>query len=231
MRARILGAALALAPAAAPAQEILLWGIQVEQFEYRFGGGEEAIAWDADAFVGSDELKLVFRTEGEYATGPGAFEAFESQVRLQRPVSEFFDAVVGVRLDMPEGGPGRVHGVVGLKGLAPQWFEVDADFYLSEYPSFRFEAEYEALITNRITLVPSVEIDLPLRDDPGLGLGGFGPKVEIGLRLGYDLVDRAVTPYVGIQYERVFGETAAIARRNGEARDSFSALVGLRIVY
>ena len=61
MKARILVAALALAPAAAPAQEIVLWGIQVEQLEYRFGGEEEAIAWDADAFVGSDELKNQLR--------------------------------------------------------------------------------------------------------------------------------------------------------------------------
>ena len=40
-------------------EERLLWGIQIEQLEHRFGDDTDVQAWDADVFVGSDELKAV----------------------------------------------------------------------------------------------------------------------------------------------------------------------------
>ncbi|MFO7857287.1 MAG: copper resistance protein B [Paracoccaceae bacterium] len=226
VRAALLFAALPAAAAAAEAP--IYWGVQVEQLEGRFGDAE-AFAWDGDAFVGTDELKLVLRSEAELEHG--AFEALENQLRLQTPVSTFFDAVAGVRLDTPEGGPDRVHAVLGVHGLARQWFEVDADLFLSDHPSARFEAEYEALITNRVILVPSLEVDLPLADDEALDLGGFAPKVEIGARLGYDLVDRAVAPYVGVHYERRLGESADRTRRAGGDADALSVVLGVRLMY
>jgi copper resistance protein B len=130
-----LALALAFAPGTAPAQAFLIWGVQVEQVEGRFGDGDPLLAWDGDAFVGTDELKVVLRSEGEYAFEENGFEKLENQLRLQVPVSEFFDAVAGVRVDTPSDGPDRVHGVVGLHGLARQWFEVDADMFLSDYPT------------------------------------------------------------------------------------------------
>lgn len=223
-----------LASAGVPARaEPLLWGVQVEQLEYRNDGDVEIGAWDLDAFIGRDELKFVWRSEAEYAFGEDAFEAFENQARLQVPISDFFDAVAGIRLDTPFGPEreDRAYGVIGVHGLAPQWFEIDADLFLAEAPSFRFEAEYEALITNRIVLVPSVEIDLPLADDREIGQGAWGPKIEVGARLSYDLVDRAVAPYVGVHYERVFGETADIARDEDEDVDALFFVMGVRLMY
>lgn len=220
--------ALGNAPVAA---EPLQWGFQGEQFEYRFGKDEDFFAWDFDAFAGSDELKFVWRSEGEYGLDEKAFETLENQARLQVPISPFFDAVGGVRVSTPEGGPNRVHGVLGLKGLTRQWFEVDADLFVSDKPFARFEAEYEALITNRITLIPSVEVDLPFVDDHRAGLGAWGPQVEAGARLSYDLVDRMVSPYIGMHYERKFGETGNLAREEGEGRDALFFVVGTRFVF
>lgn len=226
-------AALFAASASPAGAEMLLWGIQVEQAEYRigdggFGGG--IAAWDLDAFVGSDELKAVWRSEGEYALEHGAFETLENQLRLQMPVSDFFDAVVGVRLDAPEGET-RVHGVIGLHGLTRQWFEIDADLFLSEHPAVRLEVEYEALITNRLILVPSIEFELPFTDDEAMGQGAFGPTLEVGARLGYDLVDRLVSPYVGVHYERAFGASADLARADGEDAGSVRFVMGARMLF
>ena len=210
--------------------EPLIWGIHAEQLEYRTGDGSDILAWDFDAVVGTDELKFVWRSEAEYAFEDDVFETLENQARLQMPISDFFDGVAGVRVDTPE-GPDRVYGVIGVHGLAPQWFEIDADLFLSDKPTFRFEAEYEALITNRIILTPSFEVDLPLTDDDAIGVGAFGPKLEIGARLSYDLVDRAISPYIGVHYERVFGETADLARTDGEEVDGVSFVVGTRIMF
>ncbi len=228
IRTATLAAAL-LVPAAAKA-EPLIWGISVEQAEYRIGGGAQLFAWDFDATIGSDDLKVVWRSEAEFDLDEEAFEALENQLRVQVPVSDFFDAVAGIRVDTPE-GPDRAYAVLGLHGLAQQWFEIDADFFISDHPSFRFEVEYEGLITNRLIATPSIELDLPFTDDPALDQGAFGPKLEVGLRLSYDLVDRALSPYVGVHYERSFGETSLRLRRAGEDPGAVLFVAGAKVLF
>jgi copper resistance protein B len=224
----------ALAPAvflASPAAaESLVWGIQVEQLEYRAGDDSDVFAWDFDAIAGTDELKFVWRSEAEFSLDEEAFETLENQARLQIPISPFFDAVAGIRVDTPD-GPDRVYGVLGLQGLAQQWFEVEADLFVGEDPSVRFEVEYEGLITNRITIVPSVEVDLPFTDDEAIGAGAWGPKLEVGARLSYDLIDRVVSPYIGVHYERLFGKSADFARDDGEEDDAVFFVIGTRILF
>lgn len=80
-------------------------------------------------------------------------------------------------------------------------------------------------------LTPSVEVTLPLADDVGAGWGAWGPKLEVGARLSYDLVDRLFSPYVGVHYEAVFGETADIRRDEGEDRDALFFVAGARILF
>ncbi len=225
--AAVATAAIAAAPATA---EPLIWGIDVEQLEYRARDGNDVFAWEAKALVGTDELKFVLRSEAEREIADSAFEKLETQARLQVPISTFFDAVAGVRVDTPD-GPDRVFGVVGVHGLAPQWFEVDADLFVSDRPIFRLEAEYEALLTNRLILTPSLEFDLPLREDRPADRGAFGPKVEVGARLSYDLVDRSIAPYVGVHYERTFGESADILREEGKSRHAVFAVAGVRLMF
>ncbi len=211
--------------------EQVIYGVQVEQLEYRFGDKDtDVMAWDGGAMVGTDELKFVLRSEGEFETRTDKLETMETQARLQVPVSTFFDAVAGVRVDTPD-GPDRIHGVVGLHGLAPQWFEVDADLFVSDNPSFRFEAEYEALITNQLILTPSIEFDMPFTDDTEIGVRAWGPKLEVGARLSYDLIDRAVAPYIGVHYERVMGETQDLREAEGENADGLFFVAGLRLMY
>jgi copper resistance protein B len=210
--------------------EPLIWGIQAEQLELRIDDGEDIFAWDFDAVVGTDELKFVWRSTAEYLTDASQFETLENQARLQVPVSTFFDAVAGVRVDTPR-GEDRVYGVIGLKALAPQWFEVDADLYLGEASAVRFEAEYEGLITNRVILTPSFEFEIPLNEDEQLGVGAFAPKLELGARLSYDLIDRTVSPYIGVHYERSFGKTADFARAEGESRDNLFFVVGTKVLF
>ncbi len=145
-------------------------------------------------------------------------------------MTDFFDALAGVRFDTPE-GPDRIHGVLGLHGLAQQWFEVDADLFLSEHPAFRFEVEYEGLITNYVTFTPSIELDLPFTEDTSYGEGAFGPILEVGARLSFDLVDRAVSPYIGVNWERLLGSTADLADDDGEDTDTFQIVIGLKLMF
>lgn len=227
--ARLAGAfAPALLAAWPAAAEPLVWGFSAEQLEYRVGDETDVLAWDFDAFAGSDELRLVWRSEAEYGTDEDEFETLENQLRLHWPIGDFWDAAVGVRVDTPA-GPDRAHGLIGLQGLAPQWFEIDLGLFVSNNPFVRFETEYELLVTNRLILTPSIEVELPLTDDEPIGAGAFGPRLEVGARLSYDLIDRSVAPYIGLHYERLFGETADLARADDEERDALFLVAGLRL--
>jgi len=238
MRGAAMTAAIVLCASGARAQDIsdaglFLWGVKMDRLEYRHGDEDEKIlAYEGDAFIGTDEFKLRWEGEGEYDTREKVRETFENQVTGMVPISPFFDAKAGVRFDNPE-GPDRVYGVVGIHGLAPQWFEIDADMFLSQEGdvSGRLEAEYEGLITNRIILTPSVEVDFGFSHDREIGLGSGLRSVEVGARLSYDLVDRAIAPYIGVHYEHLFGGTRALANSDGEDTEAVFAVAGVRIMF
>lgn len=220
-------------PLAAQETDLVFWGIEFEQLEYRFGDtGEDLLAWDGDAFAGTDELKLRWRGEGEYDLDADEAERLENQILLQKPISDFFDIKGGVRLDTPH-GPDRWYGVLGVAGLAQQWFEVDADMFVSETGdvSARLEVEYEALLTNRLILTPSIELDAASGADREIGVGGGFSSIEAGARLSYDLLDRAIAPYVGVSYERKLFDTADFAREDGEDTQAWYGVVGVRLSY
>lgn len=229
--APMAGAAALAAFAVPAAAEPVVWGFQAEQFEYRVGE-EDLLAWDLDAFVGGDELRLRYQGEGEYAREEEALETFEHQLFLQTPITDFFDAKAGVRYDAPEGAD-QLYAALGVVGLTRQWAEVDLTGYVSDDGdlSLRLDAEYEALITNRLALTPSVEIGLPFTDDEEAEYGAWGPVAEIGARLSYDLIGRSVAPYVGATYEVAFGESSDIAQADGGEDDALYFVAGARLVF
>ena len=231
--APLLGQAVVVMPAAAQEKAPLFYyGLSMEQLEYRTGRNSDVYAWDGDAIAGTDEWKARLQSKGEYVKDSRSFETLENQLLLQTPISAFFDAKAGVRYDMPRGYD-RLYGVVGLQGLAPQWFEIDADLFLSEKGdvSARLDAEYELLITNRIILQPAAEVDFAFSEDTEAEVGAGLSTVELGLRLSYDLLDRAVSPYLGVHYERAFGDTASFRRADGEDVDDVFFVVGTRLLF
>jgi copper resistance protein B len=229
---KLAGFAGLLLPLASISQaEPLIWGIQAEQLEYRALKGEDAFVWDINTLVGSDELKFVWRSEGELGLTSDNFTTLENQLRLQSPISNFFDAVVGVQADTPDGAPERYNGLIGINGLAPQWFEIDAALYVSDQPFFRVEANYRTLLTNRLILTPNIDVKLPLKDDAARDLGAGGAVFEVGARLSYDVIDRAFSPYVGVNYEAALGDTKDRIRASGEDTDAFSIVIGTRLMF
>tara|TARA_R110002110_G_scaffold384483_1_gene596099 strand:- start:11107 stop:11832 length:726 start_codon:yes stop_codon:yes gene_type:complete len=211
----------------------IYYGIQMEEFEYRYGeGGEELFAFDGDAFIGTDELKLRWEGSGELDLNVNRFETLSNQLALQTPISDFWDIKGGVRYSSPE-GPDRWYGVVGLSGLAPQWIEVDTHLFFSEKGklSADLDIEYEILLTNYLTLTPSANIDVAFSSDREIGVGSGINSLEAGLRLSYDVWDRILSPYVGVVYERKFGQTANFIEAEGESADIWYAVIGAKLMF
>lgn len=147
-------------------------------------------------------------------------------------ISKFFDAKAGVRFDTPE-GPDRTYAVLGVAGLAPQWFEIDANLYVSDEgdTSAGLDAEYELLLTNYWILSATFDATVAFNEDREIGVGRGLVSTETGLRLSYDLVDRAISPYVGVVHERKYGDTADFAGAEGGNTEDWFAVIGARIVF
>jgi copper resistance protein B len=205
--------------------------VKIDQLEYRKQDGNDLLVWDGQGRIGNDENKLTLKTEGEYVLNADEFENAEVQIRYQRLISDFFDAHVGVRQDIKP-DPSRTFGVIGVNGLAPQWFETDASFFVSHKgdTSLRLEAEYDILFTQRLVLEPSAEIDIAFSSDEKTGVGSGLSTVELGLRLRYEIA-REFAPYIGINWEKKIGKTEDFAKDEGEETDVFSIVAGLRIFF
>ena len=131
-------------------------------------------------------------------------------------------------LDAQQGRPHR-HLVLGLQGLAPYWFEIDAAAFLSTKGDLtaRVEAEYDQRLTQRLILQPRLEIDASASDIPELEIGSGLSSIEAGLRLRYEF-RKEFAPYVGVEWSRALGDTAGyIEARGGEAED-IRFIVGLK---
>ncbi|PAV26431.1 copper resistance protein CopB [Tamilnaduibacter salinus] len=214
-------------------QALTTWGVQFEEFEYRYSDADEELGvWNGDLFYGTDEFKARWLTTGEYAINEQAYETLENQFVAQTPISRFFDAKAGIRIDTPE-GPDRTYTVLGIAGLAPQWFEIDGSLYISDEgdASAAIDAEYELLLTNYWILAATLDSTVAFSEDRAIGIGSGLVSTETGLRVSYDLIDRAVSPYVGVVHEREYGNTADLTEAAGGDPEDWLGVVGLRMVF
>lgn len=214
-------------------EPLTVWGFQFEELEYRYSDDDEELGvWSADAFYGSDEFRFRWLSKGEYAIAEKEYESLENQLLGQMPVSDFFDAKAGVRVDTPE-GPDRTYAVLGVAGLAPHWFEVDASVYIGDGGDAfaEFDAEYELLLTNHLILSASLDATVAFSEDKEIGVGRGLSTTETGIRLRYDLVDRSFSPYLGVVHERTYGDTRDLAEAQGSSTEDWFAVVGARVSF
>jgi len=208
--------------------EIRSYRVLVDRLETRVGDGGDGYLWDAEGWYGGDINKLWLKTEGQSQFGKQPEEA-EAQALWSRAITPWLDFQAGGRYDFRP-NPQRGHLVVGLEGLVPYFFEIDAAAFLSNEgdATARFEAEYELLITQKLILQPRVEFDLAAQDVSEVGVGAGLSSFAAGLRLRYEFV-REFAPYIGVDYQRKVGNTADFARDEDESVDNLFFLAGVRI--
>ncbi len=202
--------------------------LQSDRAEYRAMSGDNGYLWDAQGWTGTDRRKLWIKTEGEGRVDDGVDTA-EIQTLYSRMITPFFDLQAGVRQDL-EPNPARTHAVLGLQGLAPQWFEIDAALFISDKGDVtaRVEAEYDLRLTQRIVAQPRAEMNFAAQDVAELGVGGGVSQAELGVRLRYEIT-RQVAPYIGLSWERSIGDTADFRRARGEDPGRVAFVIGLRL--
>lgn len=204
--------------------------VRVSEAEYISHSHVGPFAYDADGWIGGDYTRLWFKLAGEHGRkGDGQAEVQLLYSELIRP---FWELQLGARLDVlyGDGNATRPLLAVGLLGLAPYWFELEAFVFLSDDGdvSTRFDAAYDLPITQRLILEPEITIDLAVQDVPEFEVNAGLSGIETGVRLRFEII-REFAPYVGWTYEGRFGESADFAQDLGQPARYSSFVVGVRV--
>ena len=226
MIASLMASPLALAM---ETDDPLVAQLTVDKFEKRHSINDKSaqpFAWEAEAWLGYDINKLVFKTEGERASGKT--ESAELQGLIRSAIAPYWNIQMGMRHDFnPE--PSQNWAVIGLQGMAPYFIETDLNLFITngKQTNLRLSAEYEAMITQQLVLSPSAEINLYGKNDEVRGIGSGISSMEFGVRLAYE-IRREFAPYIGINWEQTFGKTADYARHEGESTNDIQLVAGVR---
>jgi len=204
--------------------------VLVDQFEYGFPKGTNGLRFNGLSWIGGDYNRLWINTEGTKSSG-GPLEETDVQLLYGRLIAPFWDVQGGMRYYRPTShAPSRGSAVIGITGLAPYRFEVEAASFISNKGevSGRVELEYELLLTQRLIAQPRFETNVAIQRSPELGIGRGFNDAELGLRLRYE-IRREFAPYVGVSWTSRFGETADFARARGDVVRSLGVVVGIRL--
>ena len=202
--------------------------IEADRLEYQTADDVSTFLWDVQGWYGGDINKLWLKSEGDYSFSENTVEEAELQILGSRAISPYFDLQAGVRWDFEPDD--RVHGVLGFQGTVPYGFEIDVSGLVSGQGDVtaRIEVEYEIKLTQRVGLEPRVELELAAQDIPDLNVGSGVTGFDLGLRAHYE-VRREFAPYIGVEWQASFGNTADIVRGMGEEARQTVFVVGVSV--
>ncbi|MGN8124644.1 copper resistance protein B [Pseudomonas sp. 22082] len=198
-----------------------------DKLEWQDADDASTLAWDLSGWIGGDIDRLWLRSEGERSNGKT--EDAEIQALWGHAISPWWDVVSGVRQDFKPGAP-QTWAAFGLQGMALYNFEAEATAFLGEngQSAVRLEGDYDILLTNRLILQPTAELNVYGKNDPQRGIGSGLSNTEAGLRLRYE-IRREFAPYIGVTWNRTYGQTADYAREESEDRSEARLVLGVRL--
>ncbi|KAK47030.1 hypothetical protein BG58_07615 [Caballeronia jiangsuensis] len=203
--------------------------ILINQLEYIKAAGGRGWSWDGEAWVGGDINRLWLKSSGERLYGKTDDARIEALI--SHSYSTYWNAQVGVRHDFGN-GPTRDWAAIGVEGLAPYFFNVQATGYIgsSGRTAVQLKTSYDVLLSQKLFLSPEAEMNAYGKSDPEREIGSGISDIKLGLRLRYE-IRREIAPYVGFVWGRRFGRTADFSRRDGEPVTDTELVVGVRLWY
>lgn len=198
--------------------------------------GHEELVWDVQAWYGGDVNRVYLKSEGENVQGDGEAAEFESlELLYSRLIADFWELQGGVGYQggvFSDDHAERTYGVIGLQGVLPYGIETDLALQVSDEGdvSASVEGEYDLRLTQRLILQPRAEIAVAASEVEAFGVGEGLNSVRAGMRLGYEIT-RRFAPYVGVYWEKQYGDTADIARHHGDPTEDTGIVAGARLMF
>ena len=182
--------------------------VMLDQLELEGGAGGTALTWDGQAWYGGDYNKVWLKTEG--SPDSGDYDASRNELLWDHALTRWWDLQTGVRYDLGH-GPARGWAAVGVEGLAPDWFDVEATLYLGEAgrTAARLQVEHDLLLTQRLIVQPEIETNFYGKSDAARDVSSGLSDLQVALRLRYE-IRRELAPYVGVALRRSQGADSVV---------------------
>lgn len=216
-----------------PVEDEMLHGFFLADIlEFSPKGSESIFRWDSVGWYGGDFNRLWIKSEGEGSTVDKDYKA-DFQLLYGRFVKTYYDFQIGGRIQTKSlrgRNATRLQGVVGIEGLRPYKYEIEALAFLDPKGnvSGRFTASRDYLITQRLALQPRFETNMAIQQVDRFKTGRGLNDIDLGLRLRY-AIRREFAPYIGVSYERSFFGTADLVRQDGGSPSEFRVVLGVRL--
>ena len=189
--------------------------------------GKPSLQFDGQWSWGSSYNRLLLQSEGH--AEQGKLQEARNEVLWSHAIAPFWDSQLGLRLDK-NASADRQWLALGVQGLAPYWFEVHAKLYVGDggRSALRLGGDYDLALSQKWFLQPAIESNFYGKSDAVNGLGSGLSSASVSLRLRYE-GRRDLAPYLGVERQQTFGQTADWARSAGQKTGQTRWFAGLRI--
>ena len=206
--------------------------ILADVLEYRASREGGDFRWDAEGWHGNDYNRIWFKSEGERNTALKADYDIDAQLLYGRFLKRYYDFQIGPRIETQtfQGrNVTRLHGVVGIEGLVPYNYDIEALLFVSQNGdvSGRVTFTKDILLSQRLILQGRFETLLAAQRVERFTTGSGLNNLEGGLRLRYE-ARREFAPYVGVSFDRSFFGTADLVRAQGGDSAQIRFVAGIR---
>lgn len=207
--------------------------VLVDVLEYRPKGKDSDYRWDVEGWHGGDFNKLWVKSEGERNTALKADYDIDAQLLYARFLRKYYDFQAGFRAETQtyQGrNVTRAHAVIGVEGLVPYNYEVEAALFISQSGdvSGRFSLTKDFRMTQRWVVQSRLETNVAAQRVERFTTGRGLNNIEYGLRVRYE-ISRKFAPYAGVSFDRAFFGTADLVRQDGGDPSQIRFVVGVRM--
>ncbi|MBK8676111.1 MAG: copper resistance protein B [Cellvibrionales bacterium] len=219
---------LVVATAQAHERDAIFHALRLELDAGESRNNESVSSWDLDGWIGGDTHKLWLKSEGEVSDHET--ESSEAWALYSYNADTFWDVQAGVRYD---NRPASVaYFVAGVRGMLPFFIDTEAHAFVSDEGdvSARLHLECDWLLTQKLIAQPYFEMNVFAQEVKELEIGSGLSDTKLGLQLRYEIT-RKFTPYIAVEYERLYGDTADYANRRGEDSSDSTIKAGVRLLF
>lgn len=208
--------------------------VDVLEYRPRTGGdgSNSDYRWDIEGWYGGDYNRLWFKSEGQQDTAFKADYDVDFQLLYGRFLWKHYDIQVGGRMETQSfrgGNVARGMGVIGLQGIVPYNYEFESSLFIDQSGAVSARLSYtkDFLLTQRLILQGRFQTNVAIQRVEEFTTGSGLNNLEFGARLRYE-IHRKFAPYIGMSFDRSFGETATLVRQQGGDPSQLRFVVGLR---
>jgi len=208
--------------------------VDVLEYRPRVGGtgSNSDYRWDVEGWYGGDYNRLWFKSEGQQDTALKPDYDVDFQLLYGRFLGKHYDFQVGGRMETQSFRGENVTrglGVIGLQGIVPYNYEFESSLFIAQNGAVSARLSYtkDFLLTQRLILQGRLQTNLAIQRVEEFTTGSGLNNLEFGMRLRYE-IHRKLAPYIGLSFDRSFGETATLVRQQGGNPSQVRFVVGLR---